>query len=146
MSVLKTVTFSSIIHNNEINDELVKWSRLNHYPVHKAKHQDELNGYAGFAPAYYVKATRQPPIPGGWDITVEDFEPETRTIPLNASPGSGEINKFILRMLKEYETEGLQVELAPKSYESYGLTLRDVQVTGHPILLNALEDFIENMR
>jgi hypothetical protein len=146
MSVLKTASFPSLIHNDEINEELVKWSQINHYPVNKAKRQEELNGFVGFAPTYYVKATRQPPIPGGWDVTVEDFKPETRIIPLNAAKDTGAINKFIQRMLKEYETEGVKLVLAPQCYESYGTTLRDVSVTGHPLLLDALEDFIENMR
>ena len=59
---------------------------------------------------------------------------------------TGEANRFILKMIEEYKKEGLTMEMEEKWYESYGTYLRDLKVTGHPILINAFEDFIENMR
>ena len=38
------------------------------------------------------------------------------------------------------------MEMAEKPYESYGTLLLDLKVTGHPVLINTFEDFIENMR
>lgn len=38
------------------------------------------------------------------------------------------------------------MDLADEVYESYGAYLRDLKVIGHPLLINAFEDFIENMR
>lgn len=146
MAVVKTGTLSSIIHNNEVGAEIVKWGNENGYPVQKAKLHSELNGYVGFAVDYFIKAKRQPPIPGGWDVVVETFEPEERIIPLNANKETGEINRFISKMIKEYEIEGLKMELADKCYDSYGTTLRDLKVRGHKVLINTFEDFIENMR
>ena len=49
-------------------------------------------------------------------------------------------------MIEEYEKEGLKLELQDNTYESYGSYLRDLVVTGHPVLINTFEDFIENMR
>ena len=49
-------------------------------------------------------------------------------------------------MIEEYEKEGLKMELADETYESYGTYLRDLKVMGHPVLINTFEDFIENMR
>lgn len=146
MSVLKQATLSSVIHNNEVSEEIVKWGNANGYPLKKAKLNNKMNGYVGFSPSYYIKATRQPPIPGGWDIVVEDFEPEERIIPLNVNKETGEVNKFILKMIAEYEIEGLTLELAPTWYDSYGTVLRDLKVIGHTVLINNFEDFIENMR
>lgn len=146
MAVLKTGVLSSIIHNNEVGEEIVKWGAANGYPVQKAKLHDALGGYVGFGLNYYIKAKRQPPIPGGWDVIVEGFEPETRIIPLNVKKETGEINRFIVKMIKEYEVEGLKMELAPTSYDSYGTTLKDLKVTGHRVLINQFEEFIENMR
>ena len=59
---------------------------------------------------------------------------------------TGEINRFIVKMIKEYEVEGLKMEMADKWYDSYGTTLRDLKVIGHKVLINTFEDFIENMR
>ena len=144
--VLAKTTFSSVIHNNEVCDEIVKWGNANGYPVTKAKLQNKLDAYVGFSPEYMILAKRLPPIPGGWDVVVETFEPEERIIPLNANKETGEINRFISKMIKEYEIEGLKMELADKCYDSYGTTLRDLKVRGHKVLINTFEDFIENMR
>jgi len=48
--------------------------------------------------------------------------------------------------LDEYVKEGLKMELSDEVYESYGTYLRDLKVTGHTVLINTFEDFIENMR
>lgn len=84
--VLAKTTFSSVIHNNEVCDEIVKWGNANGYPVTKAKLQNKLDAYVGFSPEYMILAKRLPPIPGGWDVTVESYEPEERIIPLNVKP------------------------------------------------------------
>ena len=68
--VLAKTTFSSVIHNNEVCDEIVKWGNANGYPVTKAKLQNKLDAYVGFSPEYMILAKRLPPIPGGWDVTV----------------------------------------------------------------------------
>lgn len=144
--ILKTDSFSSVIHNNEVCAEIVKWGKANGYPVEKAKLYNSLNGYVGFSPEFMIKAVRRPPVPGGWDVTVETYEAETRIIPLNVNKETGEANRFILKMIEEYKKEGLKMELSDTWYESYGTHLRDLKVIGHPILINAFEDFIENMR
>ena len=145
--VLATAEFSSVIHNNEVCEEIVKWGNKNGYPLTKAKLYNSLGGaYVGVAPGYLIKATRRPPVPGGWDVTVETYDAETRIIPLNVNKETGEANRFILKMIEEYKKEGLTMEMEEKWYESYGTYLRDLKVTGHPILINAFEDFIENMR
>lgn len=145
--VLATAEFSSVIHNNEVCEEIVKWGNKNGYPLTKAKLYNSLGGaYVGFALGYLIKATRRPPVPGGWDVTVETYDAETRIIPLNVNKETGEANRFILKMIEEYKKEGLTMEMEEKWYESYGTYLRDLKVTGHPILINAFEDFIENMR
>ena len=67
--ILATAEFSSVIHNNEVCDEIVKWGNANGYPLTKAKLYNSLGGaYVGFAPGYMIKATRRPPVPGGWDV------------------------------------------------------------------------------
>lgn len=144
--ILAKTTFSSVIHNNEVCDEIVKWGNANGYPVIKAKLQNKLEAYVGFSPAYMILAKRLPPIPGGWNVTVEKYEPEERIIPLNVQAGTGEVNRFIVKMMDEYVKEGLKMELSDKIYDSYGTNMRDLKVTGHPILINNFEDFIENMR
>ena len=145
--ILAETTFSSVIHNNEVSDEIVKWGNANGYPLVKAKLYNKMEGYVGFSPDnYFIKATRLPPIPGGWKVVVEKYEAESRIIPLNVKPETGEVNRFIVKMMDEYTKEGLKMELSDNIYESYGSHLRDLKVTGHPVLINNFEDFIENMR
>lgn len=145
--VLAEATFPSVIHNNEVCDEIVKWGNANGFPVQKAKLYNKMDGYVGFSPDnYFIKATRLPPVPGGWKVVVHTYQAEERLIPLNVTKDSSEINRFIVKMMNEYEREGLKMELAEGSYESYGVFLRDLKVIGHPVLINSFEDFIENMR
>ena len=145
--ILAETTFSSVIHNNEVCEEIVKWGNANNFPLIKAKLNNKMEGYVGFSPDnYFIKATRLPPVPGGWKVVVESYEAESRIIPLNVKSDTGEANRFVLKMIEEYEKEGLKMEMAETWYESYGNTLRDLKVTGHPVLINNFEDFIENMR
>ncbi len=145
--ILAEATFPSVIHNTEVSDEIVKWGNKNGFPVKKAKLYNKMDGYVGFSPDnYYIIATRLPPIPGGWKVVVNSYESEQRIIPLNVKKGTTEVNRFILKMMEQYELEGLKMELAQESYESYGTWLLDLKVTGHPVIINAFEDFIENMR
>ena len=101
--VLAKTTFSSVIHNNEVCDEIVKWGNANGYPVTKAKLQNKLDAYVGFSPEYMILAKRLPPIPGGWDVTVESYEPEERIIPLNVKQETGENKSYIDKMMEEYD-------------------------------------------
>lgn len=145
--ILAEATFPSVVHNTEVSAEIVKWGKANGFPVQKAKLYNKMDGYVGFSPEnYFIKVTRLPPVPGGWKVVVEKYEAETRIIPLNVKPGTTEVNRFILKMVDQYKLEGLQMEFATESYESYGTYLLDLKVTGHPVLINAFEDFIENMR
>ena len=142
---LATADFPSVVHNNEVSEEIVKWGNANNYPLNKAKLVNKMDGYVGFAPTYYIIAKRKPPVPGGWAVSVEGFEPEERIIPLNVDP-KGEVNRFIRKMMEQYKVEGLTMEESTTPYNSYGTDLLDVKVTGHPVLINMFEDFIENMR
>ena len=131
--ILAEATFPSVIHNNEVCEEIVKWGNKNGFPLQKAKLYNKMDGYVGFSPDnYFIKATRLPPVPGGWKVVVEKYE--------------AEVNRFILKMMDEYVKEGLKMELSDEVYESYGTYLRDLKVTGHTVLINTFEDFIENMR
>ena len=146
-------TLPSIVHKNEINEELAKVAAAAGYPIGKVRWLDKLEAYVGFAGNYYAKAMQLPPIPGGWEVRVKDFMPESRTLLVNvqkktAPDGKEEyhINKFVLQMLDEYRKEGLDVKVKDDLEEVYGATARKLEAKGHPILLDALEDFIENMR
>ena len=99
--ILAKTTFPSVIHNNEICDEIVKWGNANGFPLKKAKMQSKLDAYVGFSPEYMIIAKRLPPIPGGWDVVVEKYQPEERIIPLNVKAGTTEINRFIVKMIDE---------------------------------------------
>lgn len=143
--ILATAEFPSVVHNNEVSEEIVKWGNANGYPLKKAKLVNKMDGYVGFSVHYYIIAKRRPPIPGGWAVSVVEFEPEERIIPLNVN-AQNEVNRFILKMIKEYELEGLEMHMLGDVYDSYGTRLQDLKVIGHPRLISNFEDFIENMR
>ena len=46
--VLAKTTFSSVIHNNEVCDEIVKWGNANGYPVTKANYKINQMRMQGF--------------------------------------------------------------------------------------------------
>lgn len=143
--IVEETTFKSFIHNNEICEEIVKWGKANNYALEKAKIYKRLKAYIGFGDGFFIKATKLPPVPGGWAVTVEEFKPVYRIIALNVDE-NGTINTYIAKMMKEYEKDGLKMILNEESYNSYGALLRDLKVIGHPVLINAFEDFVENMR
>lgn len=58
----------------------------NGYPVTKAKLQNKLDAYVGFSPEYMALSKTAAAYSGGWDVTVESYEPEERIIPLNVKP------------------------------------------------------------
>lgn len=143
--IIEETTFKSFIHNNEVCEEIVKWGKENNYALEKAKLYKDLKAYIGFGEGFFIKAIKLPPVPGGWAVTVEEFEPTNRTIALNVEE-NGTINPYILKMMKEYEKDGLKMILNEEAYNTYGALLRDLKVIGHPLLINDFEDFVENMR
>ena len=95
--ILAEATFPSVVHNNEVSEEIVKWGNKNGFPLKKAKLYNKMDGYVGFSPDnYFIKATRLPPVPGGWKVVVEKYDAEERYIPLNVTP-DGTVNRFILK-------------------------------------------------
>jgi len=151
--IIARTDFPSLIHNAEVCGEIVKWGNANKYPLQKAKLITKLDAYVGFAPEYMIVAKRKPPVPGGWTVTVEKYEAETRIIPVNvkkakSADGSSNyvINKFVLKMMEEYRKEGLNIEVGNTPSEIYGSMTREITATGHPILVEAFEEFIDNMR
>lgn len=150
--ILFTTILPSYIHNDEIVKELVKLSKEQNYPVEKAKLYKKLEKYAGFGTDYMVTAKKKPPIPGGWDIEITSFVPEQKQVMLNVDLQEengkkvGVVNKLVLKMLEEYQKEGLVIEIEEEPKEFYGNWVRVLKASGHPIVLEQLEDFVENMR
>ena len=150
--VILQATLPSIIHNREIVEEILKFGKEKNYPVQKAKFSTPLEKYVGFAKEYMVTADRLPPIPGGWNLQIISFQTEEKEIMLNVQVKEengkmiGEINKLVMRMLDEYRKEGLDIEVQEEPQKFYGNWVRVLKAVGHPIILDQLEDFIENMR
>jgi hypothetical protein len=150
--VLFETAVSSLIYNNEIASEMVKIGKSRDYPIQKAKMYKQLGKYAGFAKDYMITAERLPPIPGGWHVRIESFAPETREIMVNVKikmegeSRKGEINSLVIKMLDEYRKEGLEIAVDDEVKDFFGNAVRVVKASGHPILLEMLEEFIENMR
>ncbi|MCQ2361923.1 MAG: hypothetical protein MJ048_02680 [Acidaminococcaceae bacterium] len=47
--ILKETTFPSVIHDNEICDEIVKWGNENGYPIKHAKKVFKWESFVGFS-------------------------------------------------------------------------------------------------
>ena len=46
--ILAEATFPSVIHNNEVCEEIVKWGNKNGFPLQKAKLYNKMDGYVAF--------------------------------------------------------------------------------------------------
>ncbi len=152
-TTLFSTTLPSLVHNNEIGEELVRIGGEQNYPVSKAKLYRKIDKYAGFGPDYMITADRLPPIPGGWQVEIKSFQPEKRQIMVNVKPETGadgkicgKINNLVLRMIEEYKKEGLLIAIGEECQEFYGNTVRVINVSGHRILVDDFEGFIEDMR
>lgn len=150
---LCTLHLPSIIHNNEICSELVKISIREGYPIKKAKWNNTLEKYVGFSREYMITATKQPPIPGGWQVEIFPFEESYHEmlVPVKSmldADGNekGDINKFVLQMLGEFKIEGLEIEISSEYEKVYGSLAKKIRAWGHPLLIDKLDEFIENMR
>ena len=151
--ILFTTTIPSVIQNNEICDELVKLSIKEGYPIKKAKLQKSLGKFVGFSKDHMIAATKQPPIPGGWIVEISTFEPgyHEMLVPVKSQTDAngaecGQINKFVLQMLEEFRKEGLEIEVSDEYEQVYGSLAKKIKAWGHPLLLDNLDEFIENMR
>ena len=151
--ILFTTSLPSVVQNSEICDELVKLSVKEGYPIKKAKLQKSLGKFVGFSKEYMITATKQPPIPGGWIVEISNFNPGYHEMlaPVKSTLDAngkecGEINKFVLQMLDEYRKEGLEIEVSNEYEQVYGSLAKKIKAWGHPLLLDNLDEFIENMR
>jgi len=150
--VLFETTLPSMIHNNEVTKELVRIGQEQNYPIAKAKYYTKLETYAGFSVDYMIIANRLPPVPGGWQVQIKSFEPQQRQVMVNVKLKEengktvGEVNNLVLRMIEEFRKEGLKIEIEDDCKEFYGNPVRAINVTGHTILQEDFEDFIEGMR
>ncbi len=150
---LYTVQLPSIIHNNEICEELVKISAREGYAIKKAKWNNTLEKYVGFSREHMITAEKLPPIPGGWHVEVSGFEEcyheflvPIKSVLDSAGNEKGEINKFVLQMLEEFKKEGLTIEVSNEYEKVYGSLAKKIRAWGHFLLIDKLDEFIENMR
>ena len=51
-----------------------------------------------------------------------------------------------MKMMDEYRKEGLTINISKIPSEIYGSMTREITATGHPILVESFEEFIDNMR
>lgn len=153
MKVLYETTLPSIIHNDEICAELVKISVREKFPIQKAKFSSKLEKYVGFGANYQISADKLPAIPGGWKVSIIEFEPAEKHLLVNVTSKKNnqgkevfEVNRYVLQMFDEFRKEGLTIELTEDYEKVYGAFARKIYAKGHPVLLDNLEEFVENMR
>ena len=151
--ILYSTTLSSVIHKEEICQELVKLSVKENYPIQKAKWNNTLEKFVGFSREYMITAAKLPPIPGGWQIEISGFTEgyHEMLVPVKSQLDTtgqecGEINKFVLQMLEEFRKEGLEIIVSDEYEQVYGSLAKKIKAWGHPLLLDKLDEFIENMR
>ena len=51
--ILAEATFPSVIHNNEVCEEIVKWGNKNGFPLQKAKLYNKMDGLIAPTPDFY---------------------------------------------------------------------------------------------
>ncbi len=150
-AILAETVLPSTIYQDEIGQKLQEYAASQNYPVGRVKYSKVMDGYVGFGTDYYVIAEKMPPIPGGWAVSILSFSPKTTRFLVIIS-AKDDFNKpapalkFIVQMMEEYKKDGLVIVPTEDYEDVYGSRAQYYQVTGHPVLIDALEEFLENMR
>jgi len=145
VEVILKETINSTTHKNEIPAFLKGFAGEKGYPVGRVRWSEGQGRFFGYGQGYLVAAQQLPPIPGGWELTIETATQEERkvwvpdTMLYAAKTASG-----LPRLLDSYLIEGLLFEKAGDGVEVYHEAAGEVYlVKGHPRLIDMFEQALD---
>lgn len=142
--VILTERIDSTTHKSELPAYLRNFAEEKGYPVGRVRWSEGQERFFGYGQGYLVAAAQLPPIPGGWDLTIEKtpieerkiWVPDTMLYPAKTDSG-------LPRLLDSYLKEGLLFE-ETEAGESYHDVAGGVYlVKGHPRLIDMFEQVLD---
>ena len=142
--VIKSETISSIVSRQELPAYLKKYAEDNSYPVGRVRWSEAQERFFGYGQGYVVAAKQLPPIPGGWELIIEETLIEKRkmwvpdTMLRAVQPQTG-----LPRLLDSYVKEGLLFTKTDE-VEAFHEAAGEVYIaSGHPRLLDTFEQVLD---
>ena len=77
---VKSDQVSSIVSRMELPAYLKKYGEENGCPVGRVRWSENQERFFGYGQGYVVAGKQLPPIPGGWELTIEETKIEKRKI------------------------------------------------------------------
>ena len=142
--VMKSIQVSSVVSRTELPSYLKKYAEDNEYPVGRVRWSENQDRFFGYGQGYVVAGKQLPPIPGGWELTIEKTEIEKRKIWVpDTMLRAVQTKTGLPRLLDSYVQEGLvfrKTEEVEAFYEAAGEVFI---ASGHPRLLDTFEQVLD---
>ena len=142
--VMKSIQVSSVVSRTELPSYLKKYAEDNVYPVGRVRWSENQERFFGYGQGYVVAGKQLPPIPGGWELTIEKTEIEKRKVWVpDTMLRAVQTTTGLPRLLDSYVQEGLvfrKTEEVEAFYEAAGEVFI---ASGHPRLLDTFEQVLD---
>ena len=142
--VMKSIQVSSVVSRTELPSYLKKYAEDNEYPVGRVRWSENQERFFGYGQGYVVAGKQLPPIPGGWELTIEKTEIEKRKVWVpDTMLRAVQTTTGLPRLLDSYVQEGLvfrKTEEVEAFYEAAGEVFI---ASGHPRLLDTFEQVLD---
>lgn len=144
-NVIKEKRINSTNHRADLPGVLKQFAESEGYPVGRIRWSDGESRFFGYGQGYLVAAQQLPPIPGGWDLTIESapkaerkiWIPDTMLIAVKTNSG-------LPRLLDSYLQEGLEFEEIEDEDKTYHDVAGKVYlVKGNPRLIDMFEQVLD---
>lgn len=144
-NILRTKRIDSTNHRADLPGVLRQFSEEEGYPVGRVRWSEGEGRFFGYGQGYLAAAQQLPPLPGGWDLTIENAPSEKRkiwipdTMLIAVKTQSG-----LPRLLDSYLQEGLEFEEVLENDVSYHDVAGKVYlVQGNPRLIDMFEQVLD---
>lgn len=142
--MILTKRIDSTTNRNELPTFLKNFATEENYPVGRVRWSEGQERFFGYGQGYLVAAAQLPPIPGGWDLSIEKTPIEEKkiwvpdTLLRSANTASG-----LPRLLDSYLQEGLVFEELEANTMEYDVAGNIYLVKGHPRLIEMFEQVLD---
>jgi hypothetical protein len=142
--VMKSIQVSSVVSRTELPSYLKKYAEDNEYPVGRVRWSENQDRFFGYGQGYVVAGKQLPPIPGGWELTIEKTEIEKRKIWVpDTMLRAVQTKTGLPRLLDSYVQEGL-LFTKTEEVEAFHEAAGEVYIaSGHPRLLDTFEQVLD---
>ena len=142
--VILTKRIDSTTHKNELPAVLREFAEKENYLVGRVRWSEGQERFFGYGQGYLVAASQLPPIPGGWDLSIEKSPIEKRKIWVpDTMLRSANTESGLPRLLDSYLKEGLLFEEIEGNAMEHDVAGALYLVIGHPRLIEMFEQVLD---